>query len=219
VACIGEHGARELELGLGQCIGPQAGKIRRLVFAGVEAVGIGVLQAGDDQSGACILDALLEPERREIAVLVERLDRRALFLAGKELVRLGGQEVAAVCSAGACSAAAAGSEAVPLEIAAGSLAGVAVAGAACGAACSAGAAAIGAVAIWLSFFAMPTSGMAMIRASAVLARMTRLYRGLCMDILPKEVWFHAGPRQSRPRSRHRRAGGVKSRWMPGKRRR
>src|SRR6266851_2406420 len=68
---IGENRAGELELGLGQRIGSETGKIRRLVIAGLEAVGVGALQAGDDRSGARILDAFVEPERREIAVLVE----------------------------------------------------------------------------------------------------------------------------------------------------
>ena len=98
---IGEHRAGELELGLGQRDAFEAGEIRRLVLAGLEAVGIGVLQASDDRSGTRILDALVEPERREIAVLVERLDRRALFLAGKKAVRLRGQEVADLLGDGA----------------------------------------------------------------------------------------------------------------------
>ena len=74
--------------------GPRPAKFGGLYSLGLEAVGIGVLHAGDDRSGTRILDPLVEPKRREIAVLVERLDRRALFLAGKKSVRLRGQEVA-----------------------------------------------------------------------------------------------------------------------------
>ena len=94
MAGIGEHRAGEPELGLGQCVGSEAGEARRLVVAGLEAVGIGVLHARDHGFGAGILDALVEPERREVAVLVERLDRLALLLGGEELVAPRGQEVA-----------------------------------------------------------------------------------------------------------------------------
>jgi hypothetical protein len=53
-----------------------------------------VLQASDGGRGARVLDALVEPDRQEVAVLVERLGCRALFLAGKNFVRGRGQEVA-----------------------------------------------------------------------------------------------------------------------------
>ncbi len=101
VSCIGEHRVSEFELGFGQCVGPKAGKIRWLVLTRVEAIGIGVLHAGDDRSGTRMLDTLVEPKRREIAVLIERLDCGALSLAGKKSVRLGGQEVAKLFCNGA----------------------------------------------------------------------------------------------------------------------
>ena len=96
MAGIGEHGLGELELGLGQRLGPRAccGKIRRLVVAEIEAVRLGVLEARNGRFRARILDAPVEPKRREIAVLIERLDCRALFLAGKNPVRFRRQQIA-----------------------------------------------------------------------------------------------------------------------------
>jgi len=91
---IGEDGLRELELRLGRRVGSETGEIRRLIVADLEPVGIGVLQAGDGGGGARVLGALVQPQRQEVAVLVERLGCRALFLAGKNLVRRRGQKIA-----------------------------------------------------------------------------------------------------------------------------
>ena len=91
---IGEHALRELELGFGQRIGSEAGEIRRLIIADLEPVGIRVLQASDGGPGARVLDALVEPQRQEVAVLVERLGCRTLFLAGENFVRCRGQKIA-----------------------------------------------------------------------------------------------------------------------------
>src|SRR5262249_46256903 len=48
----------------------------------------------DGGRGAGVLEALVEPEWQEVAILVERLGCGALFLAGKNSVRGRGQEVA-----------------------------------------------------------------------------------------------------------------------------
>src|SRR5262249_6478880 len=85
---------RELEVGFGRRIGSEGGKRRRLIIADLEPIGIGVLQASDRGGGARVLDAFVEPQRQEVAVLVERLGCCTLFLAGKNLVRGGGQEAA-----------------------------------------------------------------------------------------------------------------------------
>ena len=90
---IGEHDLRELELCLGQCLGRETSEIRGYVFAGVEAIGIGVLQSGDDCFGTRILNSVFEPKRGEIATFIERQDRRAFILARKETICLRGQKV------------------------------------------------------------------------------------------------------------------------------
>src|SRR5262249_59859211 len=59
-----------------------------------EAVGVGRLETFDDSPGTRIHDALVEPERREIAVLVERLDGAALLLVTEDPIDLGGKSVA-----------------------------------------------------------------------------------------------------------------------------
>ena len=92
MARIGEHGLREHELGLGQRIRSKPGKRRRPVIGGVEAVGIGVPEAGNHRLGACILDPPVEPKRQQIAALIECLDGLSLVLVHEELLR--SQEVA-----------------------------------------------------------------------------------------------------------------------------
>ena len=90
----GEHGLGKLELGFRQRIRAQPGKVRDLVVRGLEAVSIGALEPCDDGLGARILDALVEPQRKEIAVLVERLDRNTFPLAVENLVAFGEEQVA-----------------------------------------------------------------------------------------------------------------------------
>ena len=95
VARVSEDDLRELEFGFRLRVGTgEAGEIRCLVVARVEAVSVGGLQVSDDRPGARGFDALVEPDRREIAILIERLDRGALLLGGKNSVRFAGQQVA-----------------------------------------------------------------------------------------------------------------------------
>ena len=86
MSCIGEHDLRELELRLGQCLGRETSKTRRYVLTGVEAIGIGVLQSGDDCFGTGILNSIFHPERGEIATFIKRQHRRALILVRKKTV-------------------------------------------------------------------------------------------------------------------------------------
>src|SRR5262249_61523224 len=84
----------ELESGLrprGRGRGIEVGDF---AIPGVEAVGVGRLETFDDSPGTRIHDALVEPERREIAVLVERLDGAALLLVTEDPIDLGGKSVA-----------------------------------------------------------------------------------------------------------------------------
>src|SRR5258707_12814459 len=62
VSCINKNRLGEFELGLGQSIRPKAGKFWRLLIAGLEAVGIRTLHAGDGRRGARILDTIVEPK-------------------------------------------------------------------------------------------------------------------------------------------------------------
>src|SRR5262249_58884124 len=94
VTGIGENGLRELEIGFHQRLGREAGKSRDLVVAELEPVGIGVLQPSDGRAGARILDSFIEPKRRVVAALVERLGRGALLLIGKNSIRGRGEEIA-----------------------------------------------------------------------------------------------------------------------------
>ena len=45
-------------------------------------------------NGARILRALVEPKRRQIALLIEGFDRRVFFFVGEDAVRFHGQEIA-----------------------------------------------------------------------------------------------------------------------------
>ena len=57
-----------------------------LVIVRIEAVGTGVLQARNDGLAARIFHALLEPQRRQVALLIEGFDRRLLGLASEDPV-------------------------------------------------------------------------------------------------------------------------------------
>ncbi len=94
MACKGENDVGELEVGLGERLGRRVGEGRRLVVGRLETVGVGGLHAGDNRGGARIHDALVEPDRREIAALIEGHHRFPLFLDGEELVGLRGEKVA-----------------------------------------------------------------------------------------------------------------------------
>jgi hypothetical protein len=90
----GEHRLRKLEVSLRQRVRGKPCEIRRAIIAGIEPIGFGLLKAGNHGLGACVLDALVEPERGEVSPLIEFLDSRFLVLAGKNLVRGCGQQVA-----------------------------------------------------------------------------------------------------------------------------
>jgi hypothetical protein len=87
----GEHRLRKLEVSLRQRVRGKPCEIRRAIIAGIETIGFGLLKAGNHGLGACVLDALVEPERGEVSPLIEFLDGRFLVLAGKNLVRGCGQ--------------------------------------------------------------------------------------------------------------------------------
>src|SRR5262249_17417356 len=71
-----------------------ASKSRRLIVVDVETVGVGALQARNDGLGGGVLHALVEPQGGKLAILVERLDSRALSLASENRVGLGREQVA-----------------------------------------------------------------------------------------------------------------------------
>jgi hypothetical protein len=90
----GEHRLRKLEVSLRQRVRGKPCEIRRAIIAGIEPIGFGLLKAGNHGLGACVLDALVEPDWGEVSSLIEFLDSRFLVLAGKNLVRGCGQQVA-----------------------------------------------------------------------------------------------------------------------------
>ena len=87
----GEHRLRKLEVGLRQRVRGRPCEIRRAIIADIEPIGFGLLKARNHGLGACVLDALVEPQRGEVSPLIEFLDSRFLVLAGKNLVRGCGQ--------------------------------------------------------------------------------------------------------------------------------
>ena len=91
---IGQHGLRERQLGLRQRIRRKPIKGRRLVVGLFEAVGVGVLEAGNHGLAPRILHALVEPKRRQIALLIEGFDGSMHLFVGEDAVRFRGQEIA-----------------------------------------------------------------------------------------------------------------------------
>ena len=65
------------------------GERRNPIVVRIKTIGVGRLEAGDGCARARGFDALLQPQRRQVARLVERLDRGALLLVGENLVDLG----------------------------------------------------------------------------------------------------------------------------------
>ncbi|HEY5129482.1 MAG TPA: hypothetical protein VIJ35_19725 [Bradyrhizobium sp.] len=59
-----------------------------------EAVGVGVLEAGNHRLAPPILDALVEPKRRQIALVIEGFDGRTHLFVGEDAVRFCVQEIA-----------------------------------------------------------------------------------------------------------------------------
>ena len=63
------------------------------IFARLEAVGIDAGEIGGRGLGALVHRAVGDPERREIAAGIERLDGGALFLAAEDAVEFAGGEL------------------------------------------------------------------------------------------------------------------------------
>ena len=92
----GEHGVGELDLGFGERVGIHAGlDLRHRIFARIEAIGIDAGQIGRRRLGAVAHRAVGNPERREVAARVERLDGGALLLAAEDAVELAGGQLIA----------------------------------------------------------------------------------------------------------------------------
>jgi hypothetical protein len=60
----------------------------------VETVGVGILEAGNHRLAPRILQAIVEPKRRQIALLIEGLDSRVRLFVGEDAVRSCVQEIA-----------------------------------------------------------------------------------------------------------------------------
>ena len=96
VAREGEHRVGELDLGFGQRLGLHAGlDLRHRIFARIEAVGIDAGEIGRRGLGAVAHRAVGDPERREVAAGVERLDGDALLLAAEDAVEFSGGQLVA----------------------------------------------------------------------------------------------------------------------------
>src|SRR5215831_14335545 len=89
----GQHRLRELEIGLRECVRAKPSKIGRAIIAYVEAICIGLPEAGNYRRRARILGTPVEPKGSEGSSLIEGFDRHSLALAGENRVRLGGQEI------------------------------------------------------------------------------------------------------------------------------
>src|SRR5215831_4287955 len=84
----GQHRLRELEIGLRECVRAKPSKIGRAIIAYVEAICIGLPEAGNHGLRTRIFDTSVEPKGSEGSTLIEGFDRRALVLAGENRVRL-----------------------------------------------------------------------------------------------------------------------------------
>ena len=91
---IGKHSLREGQFGLRQHIRRKPIKGGCLVGGMFEAVGVGVLEAGNHGLAPRILHALVEPKRRQIALVIEGFDGRTHLFVGEDAVRFRGQEIA-----------------------------------------------------------------------------------------------------------------------------
>ena len=63
----------------------------------VETVGVGILEAGNHRLAPRILQALVEPKRRQISLLIEGFDSRMRLFVGEDAVRFCVQEIAIRC--------------------------------------------------------------------------------------------------------------------------
>jgi hypothetical protein len=164
---IGEHRLRELEIGFRQCIASEAGKVRCLIVADLEPIGIRVLQASNGRGSPRVLDTFVEPKRDVVAALVERLGCGALLFGGKDSIRGCGEKVANLF----CDRAVGSSEAIGSAATIGSVIAVGLDEDASVAFCSAGVAAAGKGAVLSASCARHLTGTAArIRARAVPAR-------------------------------------------------
>ena len=84
---IGKHSLREAQFGLRQRIRRKPTKGRCLVVGMVETVGVGILEAGNHRLAPRIFHALVEPKRRQIALLIEGFDSRMRLFVGEDAVR------------------------------------------------------------------------------------------------------------------------------------
>ena len=98
LARIVEHAGGQLQFGFGERIRRGGGgEIRHRIIGGIEAVGGRILQPRDHALGAGGQRAALGPERREVARVVEFLDRGALVLAVEIAQRLARRSCRAAC--------------------------------------------------------------------------------------------------------------------------
>ena len=92
----GEHSVGELDLGFGEGLWLHAGlDLRHRIFARVETVGIDAGEISRGGLGAVAHRAVGDPERREVAGRVERLDGGAILLAAEDAVELAGGQLVA----------------------------------------------------------------------------------------------------------------------------
>ncbi len=91
---VGQHRVGEPHLGFGERLGIRAGlDLRQRIVGRIEAVGLDAGQIGGGRLGAVAHRAVGDPERREVAAGIERLDRGALLLAAEEAVELAGGDL------------------------------------------------------------------------------------------------------------------------------
>ena len=94
VAREGQHGGGEFELGFRHRCRVGGFEVGRRIFGRLEAVGIDAAQIGDGFGRARGRRAVIDPERRVIAVAIERFDAGPLALAAEHAVAAGGENFA-----------------------------------------------------------------------------------------------------------------------------
>ena len=94
VAREGQHGVGEFEFGFRHRGRVGRLEIGRRIFGRLEAVGIDAAQIGDGFGRARGRRAVIDPERRVIAVAIERFDAGLLAFAAEDAVAAGGEDFA-----------------------------------------------------------------------------------------------------------------------------